>query len=121
MRIVIAGTQAVSRRAMNLLLVTRLGVEVVGEAGDEGELMNLVKTNQPDLVVLDEGLPGAQLDDLIPALREIDFAPAVIVLDERMQTEQAALDAGADAFVYKGDHPKNLLVAIETIRMKREE
>ena len=67
--------------------------------------MNLVKTNQPDLVVLDEGLPGAQLGDLIPALWELDLAPTVIVLDERPQKEQAALVAGADAFVYKGDHP----------------
>ena len=121
MRIVIAGTQAVTRRAMNLLLVTRLGVEVVGEAGDEGELMNLVKANRPDLVVLDEGLPGAQLGDLITALRELDFAPAVIIIDERAQTKQVALAAGADAFVYKGDHPKNLLVAVEAIRMKPEE
>ena len=121
MRIVIAGAQAVTRRAMNLLLATRLGVEVVGEAGDEGELMNLVKTNQPDIMVLDESLSGAQLGDLIPALRELDLAPTVIVLDERPQKEQAALAAGADSFVYKGDHPKNLLVAIETIRMKREE
>jgi len=121
MQIVIAGTQAVTRRAMNLLLVTRLGVEVVGEAGDESELMNLVKANRPDLVLLEEDLPGAQLGDLIPALRGLEFNPAVIVLDERPETEQAALAAGADAFVYKGDHPNNLLVAIEAIRMKREE
>jgi DNA-binding NarL/FixJ family response regulator len=120
MRIVIAGTQAVSRRALNLLLVARLRVDVVGEAEDEGELMNLVKANKPDLVLLEEDLPGAQLGDLIPALREFDFNPAVIVLDERPETEQLALAAGADAFVYKGDSPKRLLIAIEAIRMKRE-
>ena len=120
MRIVIASRQTVTRRALSLLLRTRLSVEVVGETGDDGELMNLVKANRPDLVLLEEDLPGAQLGDLILALRGLDFSPAVIVLDERPETEQIALAAGADAFVYKGDHPKNLLVAIEAIRMKRE-
>ena len=99
MRIVIASRQAVTRRALSLLLRTRLNVEVVGEAVDEGELMNLVKANSPDLVLLEEDLPGAQLGDLILALRGLDFGPAVIVLDERPETEQ---------------------VAIEAIRMKRE-
>ena len=121
MRIVIAGNQAVSRRALNLLLVARLGVEVVGEAGDQGELINLVKTNRPDLVLLNDDLPGAQLGDVIPALRGLDFNPAVIVLNERPETEQDALAAGADAFVYKGDHPKKLLIAVEAIRVKRQE
>jgi len=119
MRIVIASRQAVTRRALSLLLRTRLSVEVVGETGDVEELINLVNANHPDMVLLNEVLPGGQLEDLIPALRGLDSSPAVIVLNENPEMEQAALAAGADDFVLIGDHPKKLLIAVEAIRMKR--
>jgi len=120
MQFVIAGRQAATRRAISLLIRTRLGLEVVGEAGDVSELMNLVKANLPDLVLLDEDLPGTQLSELVTNLLGLDNSPAVIVLNGHPETEAAALAAGANAFVYKGDHPKQLLIAIESIRVERE-
>lgn len=121
MQVVVASRQATTRRAISLLIRTRLGLEVVGEAGDVGALMGLVNANQPDLVLLDENLPSAQLSELVSKLRKHDVHPAVIVLNGRQEMEEVALDAGADAFVYKGEHPKKLLIAIESIQIVREE
>ena len=115
MRVGIAGNQAVSRRALAILLYTRLGIETVGEAREEKELMELVKSNHPELILLEDGLPGAQLGVLVPALHNLEFNPAVLVLSERKETEQVALAAGADRFVRKGDHPKQLLTAITSV------
>ena len=84
---------------------TRLSVEVVGENGDVEELINLVNANHPDMVLLNEVLPDDQLEDLIPTLRGLDSNPAVIVLNENPEMEQAALAAGVDDFVLIGDHP----------------
>ena len=120
MQLVVAGRQATTRRAVSMLVGTRLGLEVIGEAKDYEELMNLVMANQPDLILLDEDLPGVELGELIPTLRGLDFSPAVIVLNEKPETEEAALAAGADAFVYKGDHPKRLLIAVQSVRIARQ-
>jgi DNA-binding NarL/FixJ family response regulator len=60
------------------------------------------------------------MGDLISALRHLDFHPAVIALDVRLETEQAALAAGADIYVFKGDPPKRLLIAIESIRLRND-
>ncbi len=118
MRVVIAGNQAVSRRALAILLYTRLGIATVGETGDQEELMKLVKSNHPELILLEDGLPGAQLNELVPALHNLEFNPSVIVLSERKETELIALAAGADRFVRKGVHPKQLLTAINSVLTK---
>ena len=120
MQIVVAGRQASTRRAISLLIRTRLGLETVGEASEVDELMSLVKATQADLVLLDEGLPGAQLSELVSNLREHDISPAVIVLNGQPEAEAVALAAGANAFVYKGDRPKQLLIAIESIQIERQ-
>jgi DNA-binding NarL/FixJ family response regulator len=121
MQVVVTGKQASSRRAISSLIKTRLGLNVIGEAGDYKELMDLVKANKLELVLLDDDLPGMELGKLVPTLRGLDYSPAVIVLNEMPETEEAALAAGANAFVYKGDHPKQLLIAIEKIRISHEE
>ena len=118
MRVVIAGNQALTRRALAILLHTRLGIATVGEARDEKELMELVKSNHPELILLEDGLPGAKLDELVPALQNLEFNPSVLVLSEHTETEQIALAAGADRFVRKGDHPKQLLTAITSVLTK---
>ena len=120
MQLVVAGRQATTRRAVSMLVGTRLGLVVIGEAKDYEELMNLVMANQPDLILLDEDLPGVELGELIPTLRGLDFSPAVIVLNEKPEMEESALAAGADAFVYKGDHPKRLLIAVQSVRIARQ-
>ena len=121
MRIVIAGRQATTRKAVSLLVRSRLGLGVVGEAGDSEELITLVKANKPDLVLLDDDLPDLEIAHLIPILRGLETPPAVIVLDEKPETEEVALAAGANAFVSKGDHPKQLLITIESIRLERQD
>jgi DNA-binding NarL/FixJ family response regulator len=91
---------------------------VVGEAADNGELMTQVEAGRPDLVLLDEDLPGGPMSETISALRRLGFPLAVIAISGRLESEQAALAAGADAFVSKGDPPKRLLIAIESIRLR---
>jgi len=121
MQVVVTGKQASSRRAISLLIKTRLGLNVIGEAGDYKELMDLVKANKPELVLLNDDLPGMEMGKLVPILRGLDYSPAVIVLNGMPETEEAVLSAGANAFVFKGDHPKQLLIAIEKIRISHEE
>ena len=119
MKLVIAGGQPLSRGAVSLLVKTRLGIEDVSEAANYEELMKLVEAVEPDLILLDGELSGVNLNEIIATLCGLDHDPSVIVLNERPEMEGAVLAAGADAFIYKGNNPKQLLIAIEDKRIQR--
>ena len=58
--------------------------------------------------------------DLLPALRQACPALSVIVLSGRPEAEDAALAAGADAFISKADPPEQLLAAIADCWRRRQ-
>jgi len=120
MRVLIADDQPQVRSALRLLLKQEPGLTVVGEAGDGELALALAAEAQPDLVLLDWELPdqgpsGASRTAqhrLLPALRERCPSLKVVALSGRPEARQAALDAGVDAFVSKGDPPERLLDAV---------
>ena len=117
MRILLADDQPKVRFALRVLLERQPGLKVVGEATDAEGLLAQVKATRPDLVLLDWELPGLAVSEpseqgLLMALRRVCPDTFVIALSGRLEARQAALDAGADAFVYKCDPPERLLAAI---------
>ena len=136
MRVLLADDQAKVRSALRLVLEQQPGVHILGEAVDATGLLDWVKTARPDLVLLDWELPGLQAANpsidsgrvpstalrqaqdgssgqgLLPTLRELCPGMAVIALSGRPEARRAALDAGVDAFVSKGDPPERLLAAV---------
>jgi len=112
MRILVADDQPKVRFALRVLLERQPGLKVVGEAADAGDLLAQVEMACPDLVLLDWELPGLAGGDLLSALRGVCPNLFVIVLSGRLEVRRAALNAGADAFVYKCDPPERLLTAI---------
>jgi DNA-binding NarL/FixJ family response regulator len=111
MRILVADDQPKVRFALRVLLERQPGLKVVGEAADAGDLLAQMETACPDLVLLAWELPGLAVD-LLTALRRVCPDLFVIALSGRLEVRRAALDAGADAFVYKCDPPERLLTAI---------
>ena len=112
MRVLLADDQPNVRSALQLLLEQEMGLREVGEATDVSGLLSQVETNCPDLVLLDWELPGSKNIELLPSLRTKCPQLFVIVLSGHPEARQAALSAGADAFVGKGDSPECLLAAI---------
>jgi DNA-binding NarL/FixJ family response regulator len=110
--ILIADDQPQVRRALRLLLEQEPGAEVVGEATEASDLLAQLAAGCPDLLLLDWGLPGIAVEDLLMALRAACPALAVIVLSGQPEAEENALAAGADAFVSKADPPEQVLAAI---------
>ena len=72
----------------------------------------LTRAKTTHLVLLDWELPGLEADGLLPTLRELCPRLKVIALSGRPEARHAALDAGVDAFVSKGDPPERLLAAV---------
>jgi len=120
MRVFIAGKQATLRNALKLLLQTRPGIEIAGTAADKKDLFTQVESTPADLLLLDETLSQELVKEVIVPLQQFDHCPAILVLSDRAEAKQAYLDAGAVAVINKGDPPKNLLTAIEEIRLRRQ-
>lgn len=114
MRILLAEDQPKVRYALRVLLERQPGLAIVGEATDRNDLLNRVEVTLPDVVLLGWELPGLTAMDSLSPLRRIRPNLLVIALSGRSEAKLAALSAGADAFVSKGDPPESLLAAIRT-------
>lgn len=113
MRILLADAQAKVRFALRVLLERQPGFEVVGEAKSTEDLLARAAISCPDVVLLDWNLAGAVTARLLLALRRDCPGVGIIVLSGRPEASRAALAAGADAFVSKGNPPEHLLAAIQ--------
>lgn len=113
MRVLIADDQPKVRSALRLLLKQEPDLIVVGEADDTGQALELVSRRRPDIVLLDWELPGQNDTPALSKLRAAQHGLVVIALSGRAEARQAALAAGVDAFVSKGDPPERLLEAVD--------
>jgi DNA-binding NarL/FixJ family response regulator len=119
MRVLLADDQSKVRAALRLLLQEELGLSVIGEAIEAEDLLAQVEAMQPDLVLLDWELPGLRTDDHLPALRRLCPRLKIIVLSGQPEARRAALAAGTDAFVSKGEPPERLLSVVEDCRPRQ--
>ena len=124
MRVFLADDQAKVRSALRLLLDQEPGFHVVGEAAETEDLLAQVKVTNPDLILLDWELPDHSVPysladsgcRLLSSLHTYYPGLRVIALSGQLEAHQAALAAGADAFVSKGDPPERLLATLRVIR-----
>jgi DNA-binding NarL/FixJ family response regulator len=117
MRILIADDHGIVRGGLRLLLDRQPGIEVVAEASDGAEAVEVALRVRPDLCVLDVAMP--RLTGL-QATREIRLQlpdTAVLVLsmhdDERYVYE--ALKAGAAGYVLKQEADQDLVAAVRAV------
>ena len=113
-RAVLAHADPTVREALRDLIVQGLGMNVVGEAGDQAMLQEQVIALRPDLVIVAWKLVA---DDAAAALGDLRDARAdarVIVLGPRPDKRHAALAAGADAYISMVDAPDVVAAALKT-------
>jgi diguanylate cyclase (GGDEF)-like protein/PAS domain S-box-containing protein len=93
------------------------GLELVGEAGDGHQTLALAADTEPDVVVLDTGMPGADGPDLIAELRRRVPAVRVVALSAFGGEELArrALDRGAHAVLGKDVDPDRLVATVREV------
>jgi DNA-binding NarL/FixJ family response regulator len=87
-------------------------MDIVGEAADAADLLDRAARDCPELILFDWDMAKPTAAEMVLALRRTCPHVIIIALSGRSETRKAALAAGADAFVSKGDPPERLLGAI---------
>ncbi|WHH57891.1 response regulator transcription factor [Petroclostridium sp. X23] len=118
MRILLADDEKYVRSAVRIILEQQSGLNIVGEAAELDGLIEQISEKKADLVLLDWELPDSSISGVIPMLRKLSPNLKIIAMSSRPEASKAALTAGVDAFVSKGDQPERLLEAIRNIRVE---
>ncbi len=102
-RILVVDDHTLFRRGLTALLSRDAQFQVVGDAADAGEAQRRAHEWQPDLILLDNHLPGVNGVDAIPALREVAPAARILMLtvSEDEDDLAAALRNGASGYLLK--------------------
>jgi DNA-binding NarL/FixJ family response regulator len=114
-RVYIADAKPKERSALRLVLLD-LKMEVAGEAADWDTTLKQAPISRTDMLLIDWDLlpnsPTAALDDLRTACTE---ALVIILISHLDARQQAALSAGADAFISKGETPERVAERLRSV------
>jgi DNA-binding NarL/FixJ family response regulator len=115
-RLLVVDDHPLVRIGLSALLRTASDLEVIGEAADGAEALELVASSQPDVVLMDLSMPV--LDGVAAtAILTRDFPDVrVIVLSSAMEREKVleAVAAGAIGYLLKDCSPAELLAAVRS-------
>lgn len=121
-RVIICDDHALIRRGIRDTLSDAPDIEVIGEAGDYGELRSLLRTESCDVLVLDINMPGRSGLDVLHVLKDEGSTIKVLVVSMYPEDQYAirALKAGAYGYVNKGGDPAALVQAVRTVAQGRK-
>ncbi|PPE68480.1 response regulator transcription factor [Caldimonas thermodepolymerans] len=121
-KVILCDDHALIRRGIRDTLADVDDIEVVGEAGDYGELRSLLRTTPCDVLVLDINLPGRSGLDVLHVLKDEGSPVKVLVVSMYPEDQYAirALKAGAYGYVNKGGDPAQLVAAVRMVAQGRK-
>jgi two-component system nitrate/nitrite response regulator NarL len=113
-RLLVVDDHTLFRRGLVALLSQDERFEVVSEAGDSGEALRCAARDAPDLILLDNHLPGVRGVDAIASLKEVAPRAHVLMLtvSEDEDDLSDALQAGAEGYLLKTINSEDLCESI---------
>jgi DNA-binding NarL/FixJ family response regulator len=117
-RILVADDHEVVRHGLRVLLEAQPGWSVCAEAADGNEALAKATEHQPDLAVLDIGMPGLNGLEVTRKILEVSPNTRVLILSlyESEQMIQEVLEVGARGYLLKSDASKYLAKAAEALK-----
>jgi two-component system invasion response regulator UvrY len=121
-KVILCDDHALIRRGIRDTLADASDIEVVGEAGDYGELRSLLRTTSCDVLVLDINMPGRSGLDVLQTLKDEPGSMRVLVVSMHPEEQYAirALRAGAYGYVNKGSNAQLLVDAVRMVAQGRK-
>jgi DNA-binding NarL/FixJ family response regulator len=116
-KVLIADDQALVRGGFRLILQAQKDMEVVGEAEDGRQALELARTLKPDVVLMDIRMPELDGIEATRRLGDSPDAPRVLMLTTFDMNEYVyeAMKSGASGFLLKDVRPEQLAEAVRTV------
>ena len=116
-RVVLADDHELVREGLRALLAGRDGVEILAEAADGPEAVEMALRHRPDVLIVDLLMPGFDGVEVARRIREEAPSTRVLILTNFMDEDRIreALKAGATGYLLKDVLRPELLKAIETV------
>lgn len=120
--IIITDDHAVVRKGLKQIIEETPGFVVADEASSGNELLEKVKKNKYDVVILDISMPGKDGLDTLKELKQIapDLPVLVFTIYPEEQYAVRLLKAGASGYLNKECKPEELIEAIERVTRGRK-
>ena len=116
-RVAIADDHPLVRAGLRQVMAEDPSLHVVGEAADGDATVTLVRTTEPDVLLLDITMPGAPFPGLLRLLRN-SFPPVQVLVVTMHAEEQFAVRAlreGAAGYLTKSQPPGDVIAAVKQI------
>lgn len=115
-RVMLVDDHKVVRSGLRLLLASEQDIEIVGEAGTADEALLGVTKYEPNVILMDIGLPDRSGIDATREIKQLNPLTAVVALTIHEDEEYffRMLEAGASGYVPKRAAPEELITAIRT-------
>jgi two-component system response regulator NreC len=113
-RLLLVDDHAVVRTGLRMMLEGEQDMEIVGEAESASEAINQISLLEPDVVLMDIGLPDMSGIDATREIKQLapDIAVVALTIHEDEEYFFKMLDAGASGYVPKRAAPEELITAI---------
>lgn len=107
----------VARMGIAIVVEKTPNLELLGQASDGQEGLSLAQKLNPDVILMDIGLPKIDGIEATRKIKELGLKSAVLMFTSRDSNEDvfAALKAGADGYIMKGSNEQTLINAIEAV------
>lgn len=105
------------RTSLSQFLAAQPGFEVTGECGDAAEALEVLRSGDVDIVLLDFNCGGERAEELITKAKNAGYSGAFLVVTGRAEPREAAgaIKAGASGMFLKSDGSERLIQAIRLI------
>jgi NarL family two-component system response regulator LiaR len=116
-RVLIADDHYVVRQGLAALLVPRNGFEVVGQAANGREVIQMARSLKPSVIVMDMLMPGMNGIDAIEHIKKEDPDARILILASFGESQQVsdAVRAGALGYLLKDSSPDDLFHALRSV------
>jgi len=116
-RVVLADDHVLIRAGLRALLHSLPNIEVIGEASDGHEAVDVIARHEPDVVIMDIGMPGLNGVDCTRRIVKQCPGTRVVILSMHANEEYVgrALEAGAMGYLLKGAEPAELELVLKAV------
>lgn len=116
-KVLIVEDHTMTRMGLHLVLEKVEDINIVGETEDGEKSVDMAKELNPDVILMDIGLPGIDGIEATKRIKDMNLEARILIFTSRDNEDDifAALSAGANAYIMKGANPDQLVSAIRAV------